>query len=81
MYALIVRNSELNNVLTANVAKVENTLKPVNTDKVETVFTNELQLLDIGTNLVNCAEKPEKQTMGKNTLGTQGNSNPSGYSF
>ena len=74
-------NSELNNVLTANVAKVENTLKPVNTDKVETVFTNELQLKDIGTNLVNCAEKPEKQTMGKNTLGTQGNSNPSGYSF
>lgn len=74
-------NNELNNVLTANVAKVEKTLEPVNTDKVETVFTNELQLLDIGTNLVSCAEKPEKQTMGKNTLGTQGNSNPSGYSF
>ena len=74
-------NNDLNNVLTANVPVVENTLEPVNTEKIQGVFTNEWQLKDIGTNLVGCAEKPEKVTMAKNTLGTQGNSSPSGYSF
>ena len=74
-------NNDLNNVLTANVPVVENTLEPVSTEKIQGVFTNEWQLKDIGTNLVGCAEKPEKVTMAKNTLGTQGNSSPSGYSF
>jgi hypothetical protein len=74
-------NNDLNNVLTANVPVVENTLEPVSTEKIQGVFTNEWQLKDIGTNLVGCAEKPEKVSMAKNTLGTQGNSSPSGYSF
>ena len=43
-------SNDLNNVLTANVPKVENTLEPV-TDEVKTVFTNEWQLQDAGTNL------------------------------
>ena len=74
-------NNDLNNVLTANVPVVENTLEPVSTEKIQGVFTNEWQLKDIGTNLVGCEEKPEKVSMAKNTLGTQGNSSPSGYSF
>lgn len=74
-------NNDLNNVLTANVPVVENTLEPVSTEKVQGVFTNEWQLKDIGTNLVGCEEKPEKVSMAKNTLGTQGNNSPSGYSF
>ena len=64
----------------ANVPKVENTLEPV-TDEVKTVFTNEWQLQDAGTNLVGCKDKEEKVKMAKNTIGTQGNSHPSGFSF
>ena len=73
-------SNDLNNVLTANVPKVENTLEPV-TDEVKTVFTNEWQLQDAGTNLVDCKDKEEKVKMAKNTIGTQGNSHPSGFSF
>ena len=73
-------NNDLNNVLTANVPKVENTLEPV-TGEVKTVFTNEWQLQDVGTNLVDCKDKEEKVKMAKNTIGTQGNSDPSGFSF
>jgi len=73
-------NNDLNNVLTSNVPKVENTLEPV-TGEVKSVFTNEWQLQDVGTNLVDCKDKEEKVKMGKNTIGTQGNSDPSGFSF
>ena len=73
-------NNDLNNVLTSNVPKVENTLEPV-TGEVKSVFTNEWQLQDVGTNLVDCKDNEEKVKMGKNTIGTQGNSDPSGFSF
>jgi len=73
-------NNDLNNVLTSNVQKVENTLEPV-TGEIKSVFTNEWQLQDVGTNLVDCKDKEEKVKMGKNTIGTQGNSDPSGFSF
>lgn len=72
-------NSELNNVLTANIPeeKVENSLENVEVK----VFTNKNQLKDIGTNLVNCLENNEGIKSGKNQLGAQGLEEIEGYSW
>lgn len=72
---------ELNNVLNAECPVIEHTLEPVDEEKaVKGNFTNEWNLKDIGSNLVNCVGNDEKLVSG-NTIGTQGDSCPSGYSF
>lgn len=72
-------DESLNNTLNAKVPVVEHTLEPVSTEKVGE-FTNEWQLQDIGTNLVDCVGNEEKLVSG-DALGTQGNSSPAGFSF
>lgn len=72
-------DESLNNTLNAKVPVVDHTLEPVSTEKVGE-FTNEWQLQDIGTNLVDCVGN-EKKLVSGDALGTQGDSSPGGFSF
>lgn len=70
----------LNNVLTSKVETVNvPTLEHVDPENIGK-FTNEWQLKDIGTNLVDCVGNEEKLVSG-DALGTQGDSSPAGFSF